>query len=100
MTDMNYLDESERIQTQMDKNDVFKAVQDLMRTPPLFLIGTGGSIPYGLPGMTKLATHLKTALTPKYNKLHGQLSWIVLLMEKILKRRLLTCFYRKKFEMI
>lgn len=50
----------------MNKNDIFKAVQDLMRTPPLFLIGTGGSIPYGLPGMAQLATHLETSLTPKY----------------------------------
>lgn len=51
----------------MGKNDVFKAVQDLMRNPPLFLIGTGGSIPYGLPGMSELAARLETELTPKYN---------------------------------
>lgn len=50
----------------MDKNYIFKAVQDFMRTPPLFLIGTGGSIPYDLPGMAQLAVHLKTAFTPKY----------------------------------
>lgn len=60
----------------MDANDVFKAVQDLMRDPPLFLIGTGGSIPYGLPGMAKLATHLETVLTPKYN---GNPAWAAFL---------------------
>lgn len=60
----------------MDANDVFKAVQDLMQDPPLFLIGTGGSIPYGLPGMAKLATHLETVLTPKYN---GNPAWAAFL---------------------
>lgn len=54
----------------MEKNDIFKAVQDLMRDPPLFLIGTGGSIPYGLPGMTNLSEHLNTTLTPKYSKVN------------------------------
>lgn len=51
----------------MEQGDIFKSVQDLMRDVPLFLIGTGGSIPYGLPGMKELSEHLNTALTPKYS---------------------------------
>lgn len=50
----------------MDKGDIFKEVQDKLRDVPLFLVGTGGSIPYGLPGMKRLAEHLETSLTPKY----------------------------------
>lgn len=85
----------------MDANDVFKAVQDLMRDPPLFLIGTGGSIPYGLPGMAKLATHLETVLTPKYN---GNPAWAAFLERladgKDLETALTDLFCPKKFGMI
>lgn len=56
----------------MDQSDIFKAIQDLMRDVPLFLVGTGGSMPYGLPGMGKLTQRLQDSLTPKYT---GTTAW-------------------------
>lgn len=50
----------------MERNDIFRAVQELMRNPPLFLVGTGASMHYDLPGMDMLAGHLKTELNSKY----------------------------------
>lgn len=55
----------------MDKNTLFKMVQQYTGDKPLLLIGTGGTIPYGIPGMNKLAEHLISALGDKYNSDSG-----------------------------
>lgn len=51
----------------MDKNTLFKLVQQYTGDNPLLLIGTGGTMPYGIPGMNKLAEHLIFTLGDKYN---------------------------------
>ena len=50
----------------MDKNKIFSKVQEYIESVPLILIGTGGTIPYGLPGMSQLANHLLDNLHEKY----------------------------------
>lgn len=49
-----------------NRNDFFKFVQDYMRDVPLLLIGTGGTMPYGIPGMEKLSDRLINTLDQKY----------------------------------
>jgi len=51
----------------MDQGDVFKIIQKYTQDVPLILIGTGGTIPYGIPGMTQLAEHLIAHVGVKYN---------------------------------
>ncbi len=46
--------------------DVFKKVQKIISNIPLLLIGTGGSIPYGIPGMPGLAKELQSKITPLF----------------------------------
>lgn len=50
----------------MDQELVFKIVQKNLENVPLVLIGTGGTIPYGIPGMSELAFHLIDQLDLKY----------------------------------
>ncbi len=50
----------------MDKSTLFKTVQDYLNDTPLLLLGTGASIPVGIPGMTVLAEHLRSELSDKY----------------------------------
>lgn len=50
---------------------LFKMVQQYTQDVPLLLIGTGGTIPYGIPGMGELAEHLISALDDKYKTDHG-----------------------------
>jgi len=57
----------------MDKNTFFKIVQQYTEDKPLLLIGTGATIPYGIPGMDKLAEHLLSTLGDKYKSDSG---WI------------------------
>lgn len=50
----------------LDKSTIFKAVQDYLNDTPLLLLGTGASIPVGIPGMLSLAEHLRDRLSVKY----------------------------------
>lgn len=59
----------------MDKDYVFKLVQKYLKNVPLILVGTGGSIPYGIPGMQQLATHLIGKLGEKYK---AESEWVKL----------------------
>ena len=49
----------------MDKGEIFKKVQEYLADIPLILVGTGGTIPYGIPGMTALSNRLTTKLDSK-----------------------------------
>ena len=51
----------------MELDDVFKEVQEVARKNPLLLVGTGGSMPYGIPGMNKLCDYLKEKLSPCFS---------------------------------
>ena len=57
----------------MDTDEIFKAVQNALREPPMLLIGSGHSAGFGLPGMSDLATYLKANIDPKFHVLP---SWI------------------------
>lgn len=50
----------------MESNEIFMKVQDYVSDVPLILFGTGGTIPYGIPGMGKLSEHLIKNLDYKY----------------------------------
>jgi len=50
----------------MEQNEIFKVAQQYLRDVPLMLIGTGGTIPYGIPGMKELAEYLINSLGEKY----------------------------------
>lgn len=52
----------------MDKDDIFKFIQKAVSNPPLILVGSGGSAPYGLPSMMDLGNHLINSLNLKYFK--------------------------------
>ena len=49
----------------MEKDKVFRLIQEYTESVPLILIGTGGTIPYGLPGMSQLADYLLKKLNAK-----------------------------------
>ena len=51
---------------ELSLEDVFKKVQKIISSIPLILIGTGGSIPYGIPGMPGLAKELQIKITPLF----------------------------------
>ena len=57
----------------MEKEKVYEVIQRKLSETPLILIGTGGTMPYGIPGMTKLAERLQIELTPKYE---SEIEWI------------------------
>jgi len=50
----------------VDKNKIFLEVQKRLESVPAFLIGTGATIPSGIPGMSDLALHLIRCLKDKY----------------------------------
>ena len=50
----------------MDKEQIFKTIQDYTSNPPLILAGTGLTIPVGIPGMWELAEYLQAQLDDKY----------------------------------
>lgn len=49
----------------METNELFKFVQKAVEGIPLMLIGSGASVPYGLPTMGDLGGHLLSKLGPK-----------------------------------
>lgn len=51
----------------MEQDDIFKAVQKALRSPPMLLIGCGYSASHHLPGMKALAAHLIDKLDPRYS---------------------------------
>ncbi len=51
----------------MDKDEIYTRIQNQLRNVPLILIGTGGTIPYGISGMGGLANELKSNLDSKYS---------------------------------
>ncbi len=47
-----------------EKRDKFaKIIQKYLEKLPVIILGTGATIPYGLPSMTKLADHIKASIT-------------------------------------
>jgi hypothetical protein len=56
----------------MNKDKIFKLIQEYLLDTPLLLVGTGGTIPYGLPSMKELAEFLIGNLDQKYN---GNKKW-------------------------
>ena len=50
----------------MDKEQIFKTIQEYTSHPPLILVGTGLTIPVGIPGMWELAEYLQEQLDDKY----------------------------------
>ena len=52
----------------MNKEEIFKIIQDYISDPPLMLIGTGLTIPAGIPGMKELGKYLQKNLDDKYSK--------------------------------
>lgn len=57
----------------MNKSEVFKTIQQYLSDVPLLLIGTGGTIPCGIPGMVELSEHLIHELDDKYR---DDIEWI------------------------
>jgi hypothetical protein len=51
----------------LDQGDVFKIIQKYTQDVPLIVIGTGGTIPYGIPGMSQLADYLIAQVGAKHN---------------------------------
>lgn len=51
----------------METDALFKLIQQSVKSPPLILVGSGGSAPYGLPSMWDLGNHLKVTLDSKYS---------------------------------
>ena len=52
----------------MEKAQIFRHVQEYIESVPVILIGTGGTIPYGIPGMRALAERLIEKLDDKYKE--------------------------------
>lgn len=50
----------------MEKEEIFKIIQEYTSNPPLILAGTGLTIPVGIPGMSDLADYLRKQLDEKY----------------------------------
>lgn len=50
----------------MDIDKIYELIQKQLNTAPLILVGTGGTIPYGIPGMWELAQRLINDLDKKY----------------------------------
>lgn len=51
----------------MEKEEIFRVIQEFTSNPPLILAGTGLTIPIGIPGMGALADYLQKQLDEKYN---------------------------------
>lgn len=50
----------------MEKEEIFRIIQEYTSNPPLILAGTGLTIPVGIPGMRTLADYLREQLDDKY----------------------------------
>ena len=50
----------------MKKEEMFNIIQEYTSNPPLILVGTGLTIPAGIPGMAELADYLQKNLNEKY----------------------------------
>ena len=50
----------------MDLKNIFIKVQNIINDVPLLLVGTGASIPYGIPGMKGLSEYLLDTLREEY----------------------------------
>ena len=50
----------------MEKEEIFRVIQEYTSNPPLILAGTGLTIPFGIPGMGALANYLSKQLNKKY----------------------------------
>lgn len=50
----------------MEKEEIFRVIQEYTSNPPLILAGTGLTIPVGIPGMGALADYLRKQLDGKY----------------------------------
>ena len=57
----------------MEKEEIFRVIQEYTSNPPLILAGTGLTIPVGIPGMEALASYLHAQLDEKYKT---NSSWI------------------------
>ena len=56
----------------MERNEIYQHIQKNLQDVPLMVIGTGGTIPYGIPGMNELADYILNTLNSKYL---GQEGW-------------------------
>lgn len=56
----------------MERDDIFRAVQNAVEDTPLLMVGSGSSASHGLPGMQELGEHLLKELGSKYS---GESSW-------------------------
>ena len=54
------------------KDDVFKLVQNFLKTPPLIIWGSGATVTYGLPTMSKLSEDICNSL-PSFDREHQNL---------------------------
>lgn len=52
----------------LEKDKVYQIIQKQLQNVPLLLIGTGGTMPYGISGMSVLAKELISGLSSKYSK--------------------------------
>lgn len=59
----------------MDKRVIFEKIQKIIQDVPVLLVGTGLSIPFGIPGMRELAEHLLENLREKYV---NDAAWVVI----------------------
>lgn len=57
----------------MEKEEIFRVIQEYTSNPPMILAGTGLTIPIGIPGMGALANNLREQLDDKYK---ANPSWI------------------------
>ena len=51
----------------MGINDIFKIIQDYLKEPPLVIWGSGATIGFGLPSMSRLKDEIGKAL-PSFDK--------------------------------
>ncbi len=56
----------------MDKDKLYRLVQDYIRNTPMLLIGTGATIPMGIPGMGCLSDYIRSNLSDIYD---GKKEW-------------------------
>lgn len=60
---------------EMEKRIIYEKIQRIVQDVPVLLVGTGLSIPFGIPGMSDLANHLLNRLREKYVE---DASWVVI----------------------
>ena len=59
----------------MDKGEIFSRIQKMLLDVPMVLLGTGATIPLGIPGMPALSAHLIASIDEKHNTCP---SWITI----------------------